>query len=212
MRPVRRAAILVLVGAAACLSFPVGVRAHGDLASEYLVDHSVFLPVRAKPHRDAVERLATIVREADNAGFRVKVALIAQPTDLGSLIDLYRKPQRYAEFLRLDLGLVYGDGLLVVMPNGFGYAGKEGPDGGLRRTLAGVPAPGRDPTRQVEAATLAVRRLAAAAGHQLGSPQGTGSSESADRITIAAAVLAALALASGISLFRRQRQTRTDSE
>lgn len=199
-----RVAILALVFLAGCLSLPASALAHGDLASQYLSNHSVFVPLTAKIDEDAAKRLATVVREAEGAGFDVKVALIAQPADLGSLTGLYLKPQRYAEFLSLDLGNVSRPGLLVVMPNGFGYKKTEGSDARLHGVLVSLGAPGRDTTKQAEAAAVAVRRLAAADGHPIGPPMG--GSENTDRITIAAAATAGIALLAGLLLYRRQRR------
>jgi hypothetical protein len=199
--------VAVLVAGAALLLLPATGRANGDPASDYLLFQSVFLPFNAKIDSDAKDRLSGIIREADKAGFRIKVALIATPYDLGTAFSLYRKPQRYAEFLGLELSFVYRDRLLVVMPNGFGYAvnGKPAPDFG--RALKGLAGPGRDVTKQAQAATVAVRRLAAMGGHTIVQPK-NGSSEARDRITIAAAVVAGVALIAGVLLFQRQRRER----
>ncbi len=208
MEPVRHAAAAVLLGLAALLLWPVSARAHGDLASEYLADHDVFLPVKAKIDPKAVTRLATVVREAESVGFQIKVAVIVQPVDLGSLFRLYRKPQTYAEFLGLDLATVYSGRVLVVMSNGFGCSLIGQSDQPGRRALARLEAPGRNATNQAEAATAAIRRLAAAAGHRLVVPEGGSTSESRDRITIAAAATAGVALLAGFVLYRRQRRQR----
>ena len=202
--------VSILVAIAACLVLPVAADAHGDPVSDHLIGNSLFLPLNAKIDSDVVRRLATIVHDADEAGFRIKVAVVAEPSDLGSVFELYRKPQRFAEDIGKDLSAVYRDGLLIVMPNGFGYTAGGRPDPQLSRALAGLARPGRDPTKQAEAATVAVRRLAAAAGHRIASPKVGGGSETTDRITIAAAALAGLALLAGVALFRRERRARRD--
>jgi len=208
MECVRRSTAALLLGLAAFLLLPLSGRAHADLAGEYLADHDVFLPVEAKIDAEAVARLATVVREAGRAGFDVKVAVITQPADLGSLSRLYGKPQAYARFLGLDLAAVYSGRVLVVMPNGFGYSVGGQSDQSARRVLTRLAAPGRDATKQTEAATLAVRRLAAARGHRLSVPRGGGQSESRDRLTVAAAATAGIALVAGLVLYRRQRRDR----
>src|SRR5205807_8727505 len=121
-------------------------------------------------------RLSGTVRAADNAGYKVKVALIGSRYDLGTAFSLYDKPQRYAEFLGLELSFQFRDHLLVVMPNGFGtsIAGKPDPNG--VQALKGLPGPGKDATKQAEAATAAIRRLAAASGHVLTASGGGGGS------------------------------------
>lgn len=206
MRLLRYAAFLVV---AAALSLPATAYAHGDPASDYLLGESVFLPFNAKIDSGVVSRLSAVVREADKVGFRIKVAVIGTPFDLGTEFSLYHKPQRYAEHLGLELSFVYRDRLLVVMPNGFGYAVNGEPAPRLSRPLKSLPEPGADATKQTKAATTAVRRLAAAAGHPIVLPKG-GGSETGDRITIAAAATAGIALIAGLILFRRGRQARAD--
>jgi hypothetical protein len=202
----RRAALLV---AAAALSFPAAASANGDPASDYLLGQSVFLPFNAKIDSGVVERLSAVIREADKAGFKIKVAVIGTPYDLGTAFSLYRKPQRYAEFLGLELSFVYHDRLLVVMPNGFGYSLRGEPAPRFSRVLKSLPEPGRDATKETKAATAAVRRLVAAAGHTIVLPKGA-SSGTRDRLTIAAAVTAGIALIAALILFRRQRQAQRD--
>jgi hypothetical protein len=191
------------------LVLPATARANGDPASDYLLFQSVFLSFNAKIDSDAKDRLSGIVREADKAGFRIKVALIATPYDLGTAFSLYRKPQRYAEFLGLELSFQYRDRLLVVMPNGFGYAVNGKPAPRFSRTLKSISGPGRDVTKQAQAATVAVRRLALAGGRTIVVPE-SGGSDARDRITIAAAAVAGVALIAGVLLFRRQRRARPE--
>jgi hypothetical protein len=198
----RYAALLVAV---ATLGFPAAAYANGDPASDYLLGQSVFLPFNAKIDSNVVERLNAVITAADKAGFKIKVAVIGTRYDLGTAFSLYGKPQRYAEFLGLELSFVYRDRLLVVMPNGFGYSVRGEPAPLFSRVLKSMPEPGRDATKETSAATTAVSRLAAVAGHRIVVPKG-GGSEARDRITIAAAVTAAIALIAGLILFRRGRQ------
>jgi hypothetical protein len=198
----------LVVVALACLSLPAGARADADPASDFLIVRNVFLPYVADIDKDAVDRLETTVRDANERGFKIKVAVIAQPADLGGVFQLYQQPQRYAEFLGKELILVRRGGrLLITMPNGFGYSEGGEPNPRLARALAGLPPPGRDPTKLVESATTAVRRLAAAEGHQLPPPKPIGGgSETRDRIVIGVAVVvSALFLFGGIALVRRLR-------
>ena len=137
------------------------------------------------------------------AGFPIRVAVIRNPSDLGTAFSLYGKPQKYAAFLGLELSFVYRDRLLVVMPNGYGYALNADPDPKASAVLKKLPPPGRDATKEVEAAIVAVEKLAAAQGHPVVAPKG-GSSANRDRLTIAAAVTAGIALLAGIVLYRRR--------
>jgi hypothetical protein len=61
------------------------------------------------------------VRAINAAGYRLKVAVIASPSDLGSVPSLYGRPRYYARFLGIELGLIYKGSLLIAMPAGFGF-------------------------------------------------------------------------------------------
>jgi hypothetical protein len=197
----RRLAALVVV--TLCLCAPSAARANGDPASDYLLSQNVFLPFTTKIDGGAVKRLGGALREADKQRFRIRVAVILSPSDLGTAFSLFGKPQKYAEFLGLELSFVYRGRLLVVMPNGYGYAVNADPDRKASAVLKKLPHPGRDPTKEAEAAIVAVQRLAGAAGHRLVVPKGGGSA-SRDRLTIAAAVTAVIALVAAFVLFRRR--------
>jgi hypothetical protein len=199
----RRAALLAAV---LLLCAPAAARANGDPASDYLLVQSIFLPFDAKVDPDVTARLADVIRRADKAGFRIRVAVIGTRYDLGTAFSLYNKPQRYAEFLGLELSFQYRDRLVVVMPSGFGYSIAGRPEPAGIRVLKGLPAPGSDVTKEVEAANTAIRRLAAASGHVLpASAGGGGSSATRDRLTIAAAATAFVALLAAIVFYRRGR-------
>jgi hypothetical protein len=202
---------LVLLVAVAALAAPAPARADGDPASDFLLVRSLFLPYNSDIDKDTLERLETVVGDAAERKFPIRVALIAQPYDLGSVFQLYRKPQRYAQFLGQELAFRYLGRLLVAMPNGFGYAEGGRPDPKLARALVGLPAPGRDPTELAAGATTAVRRLAAAAGHPLPPPKPAGGgSETRDRVTIAAAVGIGLAVIAALMVVRRLRVQRRE--
>jgi len=196
---------LLILTAAACLCLPAAAWANGDPASDYLLVQSVFLPFNAKIDPNATARLSDTVRAANRAGYKIRVALIGSRYDLGTAFSLYNKPERYAQFLGLELSFQFRDHLLVVMPNGFGTSIGGKPDPRSFRALKGLPGPGKDATKQAEAATTAIRRMAAASGHVLsGSGGGAGSSATRDRLTIAAAVTALAALLAAIVFFRRR--------
>jgi hypothetical protein len=203
MSSARRAAALAAVGV--FLALPAAARANGDPASDYLLVRNTFLPFTTGIDKDAVDRLEKTIQAADKAGYKIKAAMILAPSDLGTAFSLFRQPQRYAQFLGLELAFVYRGRLLVVMPNGYGYAVNGKPDPKLSRLLKGVPPPGADATKEVEAASLAIRRLAAANGHRLEISSG-GGSNTRDRITIAAAATAGIAVIAAIALYRRQRK------
>jgi hypothetical protein len=200
-RRVAIAAVLLL------LAVPAVARANGDPASDYLLVQSIFLPFNAKVDPNASARLADTIRAANKDGFKIRVAVIGSRYDLGTAFSLYNKAQKYAEFLGLELSFQYRDRLLVVMPNGYGYSigGKANAAG--ERVVMSLPPPGKDATKQVEGATAAIRKLAAASGRQLpASGGGGGGSKTRDRITVAAGAVALAALLAAIVFWRRERK------
>ena len=104
-------------------------------------------------------QLGALLGDAARAGYRIRVAVIASPTDLGSVTALWRQPQNYARFLGQELPLVYRGPLLVVMPDGYGlyHAGA-------------TPLPPLTAGGLGTAAIGAIERLAAASGHAVALP------------------------------------------
>jgi len=195
----------VLAAAVLCLCLPAVARANGDPASDFLLTQNLFLPFTTKIDQGPVTQLNGLLKDAAAKKYRIRVAVILSPSDLGTAFSLFGKPQKYAEFLGLELSFVYRDRLVVVMPSGYGYAVKGDPDPAAAQLLKKLPPPGRDATKEVQAATVAVQRLAASAGHNLSVPKTKGSSGARDRITIAAAATAAIALIAAFVLYRRRR-------
>jgi hypothetical protein len=196
----------IAVAVALLLLATAGVaRANGDPASDYLLVQGVFLPFNAKVDPKASKELADTIKVANDKGFKIKVAVIGSRYDLGTAFSLYNKAQKYAQFLGLELSFQYRDRLLVVMPNGYGYAIGGKPDAKGIAVLQKVPPPGKDVTKQVESATAAIRKLAAASGKPLPASGGGGSSKTRDRITIAAGLVALAALLAAIVFWRRER-------
>jgi hypothetical protein len=149
--------------------------------------------------------LAATVSAANDADFRIKIAVIRTRYELGTAFSLYNKAQKYAQFLGLELSFQYRGRLLVVMPKGYGYAINGRADRAGLAVLRELPPPGTDRAKQLRAAATAVRRLAAASGHTLPAVGDDGGSETRDRLTLAAAALALVALLAAFALFRRGR-------
>ena len=116
-----------ILGAALALAFAAiafGVapaRADGDPASDILLVQNVFLTYSVDVSPAAKTALEQTVAKLNKGGFRVKVAVIADPADLGAVPSLFGKPQIYAKFLGTEIAFQYTNRLLVVMPNGFGF-------------------------------------------------------------------------------------------
>ena len=195
---------VAFVAALLLLAAPAVARANGDPASDYLLVQNIFLPFNAKVDPAASARLADTIRAANKDNFKIKVAVIGSRYDLGTAFSLYNQAQKYAQFLGLELSFQYHGRLLVVMPNGYGYSigGKTDPAG--VRIVKALPPPGKDVTKQVEAATATIRKLATASGHPLAASGSGGGSKSRDRITIAAGAVALAALLAAIVFWRRK--------
>ena len=113
------------------------------------------------------------MRSAYARGYRVKVAVIATETDLGSIPSLFNRPNDYAKFLGQELQLYYIGPLLIVMPTGYGIY-----DGGRstapeRKALAGARPSGSGPNELTTSVAGIVRRLVAAACAQVEGHQGS---------------------------------------
>jgi hypothetical protein len=202
-------ALPFLVALAAALTLAAGAAADGDPASDYLIGQKVFYSFDAGIPAADTQRLNTMVANANRAGFPIRVALIRTPSDLGAAYQLYRKPQQYAQFLGQELLFVYRKRLLIVMPNGFGYAVAGKPVPAEKRRLEGIAAPGNDGARLADAGMVGVQQLARGAGHDLPLPKTSDSSATSDRIKIGAIAVTAAALIAAAMLVRRGRRAAT---
>jgi cytochrome oxidase Cu insertion factor (SCO1/SenC/PrrC family)/thiol-disulfide isomerase/thioredoxin len=218
----RRRAVLVLLAVLAA-GLPVQIaRADGDPGSDVLVYQPLFLAADANVPVTHQAQLGALLRQARDAGFPIRVALIASRSDLGAVTGLWLNPRAYARFLGLELSLAYTGRLLVVMPNGFGFNWPGHTATPAYRTLGPLAIrPGED---LAEAATSAVISLAAAAGVKL--TPATRPSESSSTLTqpgsapgahpapgssvdaVVAEVVAALAVAGGLALLVRRQLPR----
>jgi hypothetical protein len=75
----RLAALVVVI---VCLCAPSTARANGDPASDYLLAQNVFLPFTTKIDQNEVKRLDALLREAQKADFRIRVAVILSRSDV----------------------------------------------------------------------------------------------------------------------------------
>jgi hypothetical protein len=156
----RRALVLAAVAAVAVFVAPVS-RADGDPASDVLLTQNVYFPYDA-PSQSSEAALQEVVSGVYAHGNRVKVALIDDQTDLGSIPSLFGRPGDYAHFLGIELGVWYVGPLLVVMPAGFGIY-----DGGRSTAaedaiLRSLHVDASSPDGLTRSATTAVQQLSAA--------------------------------------------------
>jgi hypothetical protein len=137
--------LVLLLLLASALTLVKGASADGDPASDVLIAGSAFTPY-PPPSAVALRALSAAVHAVDLKGDRVKVAVIATSSDLGSVPSLYGHPQDYAKFLSLELSFVYKGPLLVVMPAGFGFVDGTRPVSRATAVLAhqSINSPGSD--------------------------------------------------------------------
>ena len=200
--------VLVLAALAACTVVP-SARADGDPASDYLLSQPLFNPPDSGVPQAYAAQLTAVVKNAKLGGYEIRVALIPTRYDLGSVPILFKQPERYARFLGKELYFLYKGRVLVVMPNGLGFAvgGERNPAG--QAIVARVAAPGSSAVAMATAAERAVFRLAAQKGVVVPIPPLHGDThvdnQNRDRLLIVLVVVAGLALFGGYTLLRRRR-------
>jgi hypothetical protein len=176
--------VLAVIAAAIMAS---GAEANGDPASDVLPFSTVFLSI-VDPRTSAAGRdLLAATQAAAKKKRPIRVAVISQPSDLGLIQSLWKKPQTYAEFLGKELFTFgrYNGTLVVSMPNGFGINGPDAARG--KPALARLPKPNTNNLEQLGKDTAeAVRRVAAANGYVLPASSDSGSGTSAWVIILAA--------------------------
>ncbi|HTU28338.1 MAG TPA: hypothetical protein VMF07_03080 [Solirubrobacteraceae bacterium] len=184
--------LAILAGALLVLGHAGPARADGDPASDELIAQNVFYPYSSPVSPRAQRQLNAEVTTAHRDGLFLKIALIARPSDLGSITALYGSPQRYAQFLDTELSLNRKIPLLVVMRAGFGT---EGLPAALQRAVLDTRPPGSGTgTSLTSAASSAVSKFDSllAAGHAGRASAGRSSGASTRMILLLALILAAL--------------------
>jgi hypothetical protein len=156
----RLLAVAVTVALAAAVTAAPS-RGDGDPASDYLLTQNVYYPVHAPSgsERSALDHAVDVIYAH---GDRVKVALVYDVDDLGSIPSLFGKPDDYARFLGIELGLWYVGPLLVVMPAGFGIYDGGRPTTAEEQVLHSVSVAAQSPDALTRSMTTALERLAAA--------------------------------------------------
>jgi hypothetical protein len=202
--------------AAACWLAVPAARADGDPASDVLLTESVFIPYYVQLPKASTSELKQVVGEAKAQGYTVRVALIGNHYDLGSVAVFWLRPKPYARFLGQELAVtgLYKNRVLVVMPNGYAIArnGKALP--AEQKVLDGLPSPAESGKDVATAALTAVQRLAAHDGVKLAvavpktEPTASGGSAAGDRLKILAGALTLLAIGVALEIGRRARRAR----
>ncbi|MGZ4382377.1 MAG: hypothetical protein ACXVZ3_13255 [Gaiellaceae bacterium] len=135
--------------------------ADGDPASDVLYAHNVFLPA-PPPQATGATALQAQVAAVYRHGDRIRVAVIATPSDLGSIPSLFGHPSDYARFLGLEIRPYFIGPLLVVMPAGFGIYDGGRSTAAEEKVLSRLTVQGTSADDLTNAAANAVGRLLAA--------------------------------------------------
>ncbi len=197
-----RIALLLAVVAASVSA--AAAQANGDPASDTLPFSNVYFSI-TDPRTSSVGRdLLAVTAAAAKQKRPIRVAVIAQPSDLGLIQGLWQKPQPYAQFLGKELFQFarYTGTTLIVMPNGYGVYGPDAAKG--RPALARLPKPGTSELGQLgKDAATATRKVASANGYTLPASSDDSSGTSGWLIVLAALGGAALIAAAGFFALRR---------
>jgi hypothetical protein len=188
---------------------PRAALADGDPASDVLLGENVFYPYTPPVSASIQRTLNAETAAAGQAGFHIKVALIASPVDLGVIPDLFGKPQKYATFLDQEISYQTKQPLLVVMSTGYGVQGL--PQRAQNAVGALAKPAGKKSNDLARAAIVAVAKLADAAGHPItGVPGVPGASHSggggSSAVIVVALAFAALVTAGALALLTVRRR------
>jgi hypothetical protein len=204
---VLRRTLLPLLAVVVLLLAPTAARADGDPASDVLILQDVYLPYAPGVPPDLGRTITDLLKETRKAGFPLKVAIIAQPKDLGAVPQFFGRPQSYAPFLESEIAFNKKKPLLTVMPSGYGVAAlPKGAEKGLEGVAPPKSAGGEDLGR---AAVNAIVKLSKAAGHPVPAPKiptagGSGGGGTSPLIVFGVPV-ALLAIGGALAALRRRQ-------
>lgn len=192
----------VAVFTALFLLAPAAAWANGDPASDVLLQAKVYFPTQRVSIEEA-QKLKALVQTANAKGYPIRVALIKDETDLGTVPDLLNQPQKYSEFLGPEIRFVYRGDLLVVMPDGLGLTTTDATAPPAKAIDGMKVEAGGSPDGLAQTAEAAVTKLAAASGHPIVAKSKGGGSGAVVGIVVAA-VLVLLGIG-GAFLVRRSQ-------
>jgi hypothetical protein len=140
--------------------------ADADPPSDVLLSQNSYSPYTVTQPQLS-DGLNEITNTANTAGYKIRVAVIGNLNDLGSVPDFLDKPQPYATFLsnELSFGRKNTRPLLAVMKAGYGYVNITPKEQQALKDLK-IPADA-DSNTLVKVAIAAVPKLSTAAGHPI---------------------------------------------
>ena len=204
---------LLPVLAAALALVPSVARADGDPASDVLLLQDVYLPYAPGVPGPLGKTITNLLKTTRKAGFPLKVAIIADRKDLGTVPQFFGKPQSYAPFLQSEIAFNSKRPLLVVMPTGYGAAAlPTGTETGLQGLAPPKSAGGEDMGRS---AVAAIVKLSAAAGHPVPAPKvptaGGGGGGGTSPLIVFGVPVALLALGGVLAALRRRQDATAEA-
>jgi hypothetical protein len=210
---IRRLLPLIAVAAALALCSAAPALADGDPASDTLLLQDVFLPYAPGVPAPLAKTITQLLKTTRKAGFPLKVAIIADPRDLGAVPQFFGKPQSYAPFLQSEIAFNSKKPLLVVMPTGFGATAlPAGSETGLQAVAPPKSAGGQD---LGVAAVNAIVKLSAAAGHPVPAPNvpkaGGGGGGGTSGLIVFGVPVALLAIGGLLAALRRRQDARAEA-
>jgi hypothetical protein len=188
-------------------------RADGDPASDVLLLQDVYLPYAPGVPAPLGKTITDLLKATRKAGFPLKVAIIAQPKDLGAVPQFFDKPQSYAPFLQSEIAFNSKKPLLIVMSAGFGAAAlPTGTETALQDVAKPKSADGNDLGR---AAVNAIVKLSEAAGHPVPTPklpkESSGGGGGTSPLIVFGVPVALLALGGVLMAIRRRQDAAPQS-
>ena len=202
---------LVAIVAVLCLAAPAAAFANGDPASDVLLQSKIYFPTQ-RVSVQAANDLKQIVQTANVKGYTIRVALIKDESDLGTVPNLMNKPQQYSEFLGPEIRFAYKGDLLVVMPTGLGITTTDETPPPANSIEGMQVEAGGSPDGLAQTAGEAVTKLAAAAGHPLVAKKSGGGSGGTIAGIIAAVALLLAGLGGALWVRRSQAAAAADAD
>jgi hypothetical protein len=199
---------VLAVGAALLLAAPGVAYANGDPASDVLLQAKVYFPTQ-RVSAGAANSLKAVVQKANAKGYPIRVALIKDETDLGTVPNLLNQAQKYAEFLAPEIRFAYKGDLLVVMPTGLGVTQTDETPAPANAVEGMQVEAGGSPDGLAQTAEEAVTKLSAAAGHPLVAAKKSSGGGGAAAGIIVAVVLLILGILGAFWLRRSQQPAAT---
>jgi hypothetical protein len=203
----------VLAVAAMLAAAPAPAIADGDPASDVLLLQDVYLPYAPGVPAPLGKAITNLLKTTRKAGFPLKVAIIAEPRDLGAVPEFFGRPQAYAPFLEREIAFNTKKPLLVVMAAGYGGAALPS---GTETALQGLEAPKTGTGDELgRAAVEAILKLSRAAGHPVPAPKlpasSGGGGGGTSPVVVFGVPVALLALGGLLMALRRRQDTRTEA-